>query len=75
MGIDLGGAFTIGGVSGVQANSPALKIAGASDALVIDLTGRTTYPNQIGFIAVSTSTTAGPRWPRMCGTCKPSSTT
>jgi hypothetical protein len=51
MGIDLGSAFTIGGVSGVQADSPALKIAGTSDAFVIDLTGRTFYPNQIGFIA------------------------
>ena len=47
MGINIGGAFTINGVSGTQ----ALKIAGASDALVIDTTGRTTYPNQIGFIS------------------------
>jgi len=47
MGIDIGGAFTINGVSGSQ----ALKIAGASDAFVIDTAGRTYYPNQIGFIA------------------------
>lgn len=47
MGIDIGGAFTIGGASGSQ----ALKFAGASDAFVIDTTGRTHYPNQIGFVA------------------------
>jgi hypothetical protein len=47
MGINLGGAFTIEGVSGAQ----ALKIAGASNAFNIDTSGRTTYPNQIGFIA------------------------
>jgi len=47
MGIDLGGAFTIAGVSGAQ----ALKFAGSADALTIDTTGRTYYPNQIGFIA------------------------
>jgi len=47
MGVDIGGAFTIAGTSGSQ----ALKIAGASDALIIDTSGRTTYPNQIGFIA------------------------
>jgi hypothetical protein len=46
MGIDLGGVFTIAGVSGTQ----ALKFAGASDVLTIDTTGRTYYPNQIGFI-------------------------
>jgi hypothetical protein len=47
MGVDLGGAFTIAGVAGAQ----ALKFAGASEAFRIDTTGRTTYPNQIGFIA------------------------
>jgi hypothetical protein len=47
MGIDIGGVFTIAGVSGLQ----ALKFAGAADALMIDTTGRTYYPNQIGFIA------------------------
>ena len=47
MGIDIGGAFTIAGVSGAQ----ALKIAGSADAFTIDMSGRTYYPNQIGFIA------------------------
>ena len=47
MGIDIGGAFTIAGQSGAQ----ALKFAGAVDAFTIDSTGRTYYPNQIGFIA------------------------
>ena len=47
MGVDIGGAFTIAGVSGTQ----ALKIAGASEAFRIDTTGRTYYPNQIGFQA------------------------
>lgn len=47
MAIDIGAAFTISGVSGTQ----ALKIAGTADALTIDTTGRTSYPNQIGFIA------------------------
>jgi hypothetical protein len=46
MGIDVGG-FTIAGVSGTQ----ALKFAGSSDAFTIDTTGRTYYPNQVGFIA------------------------
>jgi hypothetical protein len=60
MGIDVGGAFTIAGVSGTQ----ALKIAGSSDAFVIDTTGRTYYPNQIGFIAgISTD----PNWIAMTG--------
>jgi hypothetical protein len=47
MGVDLGGAFTIAGVSGAQ----AFKMAGAADAFNIDTTARTYYPNQIGFIA------------------------
>lgn len=47
-GIDIGNAFTISGVSGSQ----ALKFASTSaDAFTIDTTGRTYYPNQIGFIA------------------------
>lgn len=47
MGIDVGGAFTISGTSGSQ----AFKIAGASDALTIDTTGRSFLPNQPGFLA------------------------
>ena len=55
MGIDIGGAFTISGVNGSQ----ALKIAGSADAFVIDTTGRTFYPNQIGFMA---GYSANPGW-------------
>lgn len=46
MGINIGG-FTIDGFTGSQ----AMKIAGASPAYTVDTTGRTYYPNQIGFIA------------------------
>jgi hypothetical protein len=56
MGIDIGGAFAIGGVSGTV----ALDIsAGATDLLTIDTTGRTAYPNQIGFIAGLSGTDPG----------------
>jgi hypothetical protein len=59
-GIDLGNAFTINGVNGTQ----ALKIAGSSDILTIDTTGRTYYPTQIGFIAgISTD----PGWIALTG--------
>ena len=47
MGINIGGAFTVEGISGTQ----AFKLAGASTGFLIDTTGRTFYPNQIGFIA------------------------
>lgn len=47
MGVDIGGAFTITGLNASQ----ILKVAGTSDALLIDTTGRTLYPNQVGFIA------------------------
>jgi hypothetical protein len=47
MGIDIGGAFTITGVSGSQ----AFEITGAVDALIIDTTGRSFLPNQPGFCA------------------------
>lgn len=46
MGIDVGGAFTIAGTSGSQ----ALNIAGTANVFNIDTVGRTTYPDQIGFI-------------------------
>ena len=45
MPIDIGGVFNL------NANAAALKIDGAVNILNIDTTGRTTYPNQIGFIA------------------------
>src|SRR5262245_38699126 len=45
MGIDIGGAFTLAGPSG----GTALDLG--NGALVIDTTGRTFYPNQIGFMA------------------------
>jgi hypothetical protein len=58
MGVDIGGAFTVAGVSGTQ----ALKIAGAFDAFTIDTTGRTFYPNQIGF---SAGLNSDPSWVAM----------
>lgn len=55
MGINIGGAFNITGWDGTQ----SLKITGAVDGLVIDGTGRTTYPNQIGFTAGFSGTDPG----------------
>ncbi len=47
MGINLG-TFNIEGYNG---GTQALRIAGGVDAFTIDTTGRTKYPNQIGFVA------------------------
>jgi hypothetical protein len=55
MAIDIGGTFTLAGASGAQ----ALKFAGNVDNLKIDTAARTTYPNQIGFIA---GLNADPGW-------------
>jgi hypothetical protein len=64
MGIDIGGAFTITGlVTGVQ----SFKIAGASDAFVIDPAGRTTYPNQICFLAGGYGSTDPGWWAQPAG--------
>lgn len=56
MGIDIGGAFTVTGVTGTTAFDIS---AGATDALLIDTTGRSFTPNQPGFNA---GLTTDPGW-------------